>query len=134
MPHVHPRVAGADVGHRGLVVVQPDDAARDVGDQVGAVALAAAGLEHVAARAAVGQPLVDHLVAAEPVVLLGQAGDRALPGQGQRTLRGRPDVGDEMRSLQRQANPGTVGRRFANGSADSEAATGRQNTNFDQLW
>ena len=51
--HVHPGVAGAHVGDGGLVVVQPDHAARDVGDQVGAVALAAAGLEHVAPGAAV---------------------------------------------------------------------------------
>ena len=82
LSHVDPGVAGPNVGYRRLVVVQPDDPARDVGDQVGAVALAGAGLEHVTPRTAVGQPLVDHLVAAEPVVLLRQAGDRAFPGQG----------------------------------------------------
>ena len=93
--HVHPRVARADVGHRRLVVVQPDHAARGVGDQVGAVALAAPGLEHVATCAPVGQPLVDHLVAAEPVVLLGQAGDSALPGQWQSTFRPGGTVADK---------------------------------------
>ena len=83
VPHLHPRIPGAHVRDGRLVVVQPDHAARHVGDQVGAVALAAAGLEHVAPRAAAGQPLVDHLVAAEPVVLLRQAGNSALAGQRQ---------------------------------------------------
>ena len=81
--HLHPRVARADMGDRRLVVVEPDDAARDVGDQIGAVTLAAARFEHVATRAAVGQPLVDDLMAAEPVVLLRQARDGAFAGQGQ---------------------------------------------------
>ncbi len=79
--HVHPRVVRAHVGHRCVVVVQPDHGAGDVGDQVSAISLAASGLQHVATRAPVTQPLVDHLVAAEPVILLGQAGNRALPGQ-----------------------------------------------------
>ena len=51
--HVHPRVARTHVGHRRLVVVQPDHPARDVGDQVGAVPLAAPGLQHVATCAPV---------------------------------------------------------------------------------
>ncbi len=63
---------------------------RHVGDQIRAVTLAAARFEHVAVRAEIGQPLVDDLMAAEPIVLLRQAGNRAFPGQGQvRT------VGDE---------------------------------------
>ena len=95
MAHVHPRVVRADVGHRRFVVVQPDHPARDVGDQVGAVSLAAPGLEHVTTCAPVGQPLVDHLVAAEPVVLLGQAGNSALPGQWQSTVRSGGTVGNK---------------------------------------
>ena len=70
------------MGDRRLVVIQPDHPAGHTGDQVGAVALTAAGFEHVATRAAAGQPLVDHLVAAEPVVLLRQPGNRAFPSQG----------------------------------------------------
>ena len=83
------------MGHRRFVIVQPDHVARDVGDQVGAVSLAAPGVEHVATCAPVGKPLVDHLVAAEPVVLLGQAGNGALPGQWQSTLRPGGTVGDK---------------------------------------
>ena len=53
VPHVHPRIAGTHMGHRGLVIVQRDHPPRDVGDQVGAVPLAAAGLQHVATGAPV---------------------------------------------------------------------------------
>ncbi len=84
---LHPRVAAADVGHGGLVVVQRDHPAGDAGDQVGAVTFAAARLEHVATRAARRQPLVDHLVAAKPVVLDVQAGDGAFTGQRQHRRR-----------------------------------------------
>ena len=80
--HLHPRVPRPDVGDRRLVIVQPDHTARDAGDQVGAVALAEAGFEHVATSAAVGQPLVDDLVAAEPVVLLVEAGKVRSPVSG----------------------------------------------------
>ena len=80
---LHPRVAAADVGHRGLVVVHRDDPAGDAGDQIGAVTFATAGLEHIAARAARRQALVDHLVAAKPVVLDVQIGDGALARQRQ---------------------------------------------------
>jgi hypothetical protein len=68
---------------RGFVVVQPDDVSGHVGDQVGAIALAAAGFQHVAVCAASGQPSVDHLVATKPVILLGQTGHRPLAGEGQ---------------------------------------------------
>ena len=85
MQHLDPRIARLHVLDRRLVVIQPDHTARHVGDQVGSVALTAAGLEHVAARASSGQPLIDHLMAAEPVVFLRQPGDRALPGEGERT-------------------------------------------------
>ena len=105
MAHVDPRVAGAHVGDRQLVVVQADDASGDVGDQVGAITLAAAGLQHVAVGAAVGQPPVDHLMATEPVVLLGEPRHRALAGQRQGVVRthrnaGYPDppVGERLRA------------------------------------
>ena len=110
-PHPHARISGIRAPD-GVVMFTGEDMARDgvqpmrcgwvlpgmveppryalargtvrhVGDQVGAVTLAAAGLEHVASGAAVGQPPVHHLVAAEPVVLLRQAGDRALARQRQ---------------------------------------------------
>ena len=51
--HVHPGVTRTHVGDRGLVVVQPDHRSRDIGDQVGAVPFAAAGLQHVAPGASV---------------------------------------------------------------------------------
>lgn len=82
MTDVDARVPGPHMGHRRLVVVQADDTAGHVGDQVGAVTLAAAGLQDVAPGAAVGQSLVDDLVAAEPVVLLRQARDGPLAGEG----------------------------------------------------
>lgn len=47
LARLHPGVAGADVGDRGLVVIDADDAPGDPGEQVGAVALAEAGLEHL---------------------------------------------------------------------------------------
>ena len=71
------------MGDSRLVIVQPDDTPCHVGDQIGAITLAATCLEHVTTRAAVRQPLIDHLMAAEPVVLLRQAGNRAFAGQGQ---------------------------------------------------
>ena len=79
--HLHPRIARPHVCDRRLVVVQTDDPTRHARDQVGAVALATTGLEHVPPGAAGGQPFVDHLMAAEPVVLLRQPGDRAFPGE-----------------------------------------------------
>jgi hypothetical protein len=45
------------------------------------IALAAGHVDHLAARAALGHPLVDGEVAAEPVVLGGHVGQRALAGQ-----------------------------------------------------
>lgn len=59
--HLHPRVAGADVRHRGFVVVHPpDDLAGDTGDEVGAVSLPpGAGLQNVETGAALGEALVD---------------------------------------------------------------------------
>ena len=83
VPHLHPRIPGPHMCHGRLVVVQPDHTARLVGNQVGAVALAAARLEHIAPGAAGGQPSVHHLVAAEPVVLLRQAGNSSLAGKRQ---------------------------------------------------
>ena len=79
--------------------------ARDFGDQVGAVTFATARLEHVATRAALSQPLVDHLVAAEPVVLLVKARDGAFTGQRQGGVDGASGNSGRMCSLHRQANP-----------------------------
>ena len=94
VPHLHPRIPGPHMRDGRLVVVQPDHPARLAGDQVGAVTLAAAGLEHVAPRAAAGQPLVDDLMATEPVVLLRQPRNRAFTGKGQRVVPKRT-VGNE---------------------------------------
>ena len=77
VPHLHPRIPGPYMRDGRLVVVQPDHPACHAGDQVGAVTLAAAGLEHVESDATTGQPLVDDLMATEPVVLLRQPRDRA---------------------------------------------------------
>jgi len=82
-----------------LVVVHAGDPAGDTGQQVGPVALAEPGFQHVTPGAPVGQALVDDLVPAEPVVLDVQARNRALAGQRQRqiplggTPRGGPLVG-----------------------------------------
>ncbi len=83
MQHRDPRIPGLHVLDCRFVVVQPDHAARDVGNQVGAVTLAAARLEHVAPGAAAGQPPIHHLVAAEPVILLRQARNSSLAGKRQ---------------------------------------------------
>ncbi len=83
VPHLHPRIPGPHMRDGRLVVVEPDHVACLVGNQVGTVALAAARLENIAPGAAAGQPPVHHFVAAKPVVLLRQAGNRSLAGKRQ---------------------------------------------------
>ena len=63
------------------VRVDAGDPARAARQHVHPVALAAGHVDHVAALAALGHPLVDGQVAAEPVVLGGHVGQRALAGQ-----------------------------------------------------
>ncbi|SHW34897.1 Uncharacterised protein [Mycobacteroides abscessus subsp. abscessus] len=72
---------------RRLVVVQSDDVLGHLRQHVGAVALTAARLQHATSRAQAAEPLVDDLMAAEPVVLLGDAGHGPLSGQRQRGVR-----------------------------------------------
>ena len=79
--HRHPGVARTHVGDRRGVVVEGLYPARRTRQQIGPVALAASGLEYVATCAHVRTVAVDHLVAAEPVVLHRHAGDGALTGQ-----------------------------------------------------
>ena len=66
------------------VRVDAGDPARAARQHVHPVALAAGHVDHVAALAALGHPLVDGQVAAEPVVLGGHVGQRALAGQLER--------------------------------------------------
>ena len=82
MLDLDPGVAGPHVCHGRFVVIQCHDSAGHIGDQIGAVALAAARFEDLAIDAPPGQPLIHHLMPAKPVVLLGQAGDGPLAGQG----------------------------------------------------
>ena len=67
----------------GRVIVDGRHRPRRSRDQVGAVALPAAGLEYVATCAYVNAMKVGDLVAAEPVVLHRQAGHGPLAGQWQ---------------------------------------------------
>ena len=85
---LHPRVTGPHVRDGGLVVVQRDHSACDPGDQVGAIAFPAARLQHLAIRTVLRQPLVDHLVAAEPVILHVETRDGAFTGQRQNGIGG----------------------------------------------
>ena len=80
---------GAGVLERLGVGVDPHDAARGPGEDLGAVALAASQVDDVEPPAALGDPLVDDEVAPEPIVLLGHVGQGALPGQRQRRDTGR---------------------------------------------
>ena len=64
--------------------IDADHARGARGEHVRAVALAAGHVDHALPGDARGDPFVDGLVAAEPVVLLGHVGQRALPRQRQR--------------------------------------------------
>ena len=86
--HLDPRIAGPHVRDGRLVVVHGGHLACDTGDQVGAITFAAARFEHVATHAALSQPLVDHFVAAKPVVLHVEARDGAFTGQRQSGIGG----------------------------------------------
>ena len=85
---LHPRVTGPHVRDRGFVIVQRDHSACDPGDQVGAVAFPTARFQHLAIRTALRQPLVDHLVAAKPVILHVETRDGAFTGQRQNGIGG----------------------------------------------
>ena len=128
-------VAGTHVCDGGLVVVERGHPARDPGDQVGAIAFAAARLEHLATCTAPRQPLVDHLVAAKPVILHVQARDGPFAGQRQDGIdRGVGNVGDECAHCIGRLTPGDG---FANGSPrvlTSAGETGGQNLQDDPLW
>src|SRR5690606_10953111 len=83
VPDVHAGVARADVCDGALVVVEADHARRHVGDHVGSVAFAGTGLEHGPVLTTGEKVLVDDLVTSEPIVLLGDAGDRPFAGEGE---------------------------------------------------
>ena len=80
---VHPRVTGLHVRDGGLVVVQRDHPACDPGDQVSAIAFPTARFQHLPIRTVLRQPLVDHFVAAKPVILHVETRDGAFTGQRQ---------------------------------------------------
>ncbi|CAA9485490.1 MAG: hypothetical protein AVDCRST_MAG13-1422 [uncultured Solirubrobacteraceae bacterium] len=64
--------------------VHADHVAGGAGQDVGAVALPAGHVDHPQPADLPGDPLVDDEVPAEPVVLLGHVGQRALAGEGER--------------------------------------------------
>ena len=64
--------------------VDAHHAAGAPGQRVGAVALPAGHVHHVEPRHPRGDPLVDDQVPLEPVVLLGDVGQRALAGERER--------------------------------------------------
>ena len=64
-----------------LVVVDAGDAAGHAGQQIGAVALAEPGLQHVSVHAVVQKLQVGDFVAAKPVILDVQAGHGSLTRQ-----------------------------------------------------
>ena len=111
---LHPRVTGPHVRDGGLVVIQRDHPARDPGDQVGAIAFPAARLQHLTTRTVPRQLLVDHLMAAKPVILHVEARDGAFTGQRQNgILGGVGNVGDECAHCIGRLTPGDG---FANAS------------------
>jgi hypothetical protein len=71
-------VVGVGVG------VDADDGRRVAREQVGAVALAAGHVDHAPPDRPPRDPAVHHEVALEPVVLLGDVGQRPLAGQRER--------------------------------------------------
>ena len=77
--HARARVLEARVLVGLGVGVDADDLARAAGQHVHAVALAAGHVDHVAALAALGHPLVHRQVAPEPVVLGGTSGSVRSP-------------------------------------------------------
>ena len=79
-----PRVLEASVLVGLRVGVHAGHVAGAPGEHVHPVALSAGHVDDVAARAALGDPLVHRQVAAEPVVLGGHVGERALAGQLER--------------------------------------------------
>ena len=88
------------------------------GEHAAAVALAAGHVDDVAAGAAGGDPLVDRQVPAVPVVLLGDVGQRALAGQGERrhavglvVAACTPASGSRPRECTRVARAGDPGNR-----------------------
>jgi hypothetical protein len=79
----------AHVAQPGVLVrlgvgVDAHHAVRTAREHVGPVALAAGHVDDGLARDAPFYPLVDHQMAAKPVVLLGHVGQRALAREGQR--------------------------------------------------
>src|SRR5665809_148513 len=66
------------------VGVDPDYLGRRAGEHVRAVPLSACEVRHPKTAAALCDPLVDREVAAEPVVLGWEVGERSLPGQLER--------------------------------------------------
>jgi hypothetical protein len=71
------------------VGVHPDDVPGGAGQDVRAVALPAGHVDDPQPADLPGDPLVDDQVPAEPVVLLGHVGQRALPREGERRHPGR---------------------------------------------
>ena len=91
---VRRRVGPRGVRRRVDVDLDADDPAGGGGQHVGAVALAAARLQHVGADDERPPPAVDDQVPAEPVVLVRRARQRPLPRQRQPAgLRGGGDGG-----------------------------------------
>ena len=74
-------IAGAGVLEGLGVRVDPGHLGCPAGEQVRAVALAGGEIDDAHAGAALGDPLIDGDVAAVPVVLLGDVGERALARQ-----------------------------------------------------
>ncbi len=115
LSRLHPWIAGPHVRNGGLVVVDPDHPAGDAGQKIGAIALTEPGFQHVAAGTTIGQPLVDHLVAAEPVVLDVQPGNGAFTGQGK--LRNMAGIEPRPARGRRRLVGGTVGNECAHRKA-----------------
>ena len=109
-------VLRAGVLERLGVGVDADHRLRRAREHGGAVALAAREVDDLAPVGALRDPLVDHQVAAVPVVLFGDVGERALAGQVQGRDAGRLVALDiEL-----------VGHAFARISTEIHVRKGRQ--------
>ena len=129
------------------VGVDADDRRRALArEHVGAVALAAGHVDDAQAADARGDPLVDDEVAAEPVVLLGHVGQRALAGQLERRdarragRAGRSVGGHGRRESRRDAGVDWPRRMAAPRTADGDprrqrrATTTSPPTDYDAKW
>ncbi len=135
LTHVDAGVASADVRDRGLVVVETDHAAGHVGDQVGAVALAAirprARRGRRSGRPDGGRPPRGGGTSSSPRPGRARSARRSAPGGCLASLGQARSIRSQMRSLEGRL---TRNGPLTNSSSLPVRSRGCRTTNFDQLW